>query len=85
MLFAFFVSFYLNDLTFLYKTSAVISAVSLILCVLFSGGFVNGDRYGVNLLFESKEDQNNKVILINKLLLFGLPNFIATFFVYYVM
>jgi hypothetical protein len=85
VLFAFFVSFYSNDLIFLYKTSAVISVISLILYVLFSGGFVNGDRYGVNLLYESKEDQMNKVISINKLLLFGLPNFIATFFVYCVL
>lgn len=84
-LLALLVSFFSNDWTLLYKITGSIAVVVLVLCALFSGGFVDGDRLGRNLLSETKEDRKGRFLLTNRLLLIGLPNFLTAIIVYYLM
>ncbi|WP_057913332.1 DUF5316 domain-containing protein [Peribacillus muralis] len=76
------ISVFTNDWTLMYKITGWVTAIVLVLCALFSGGFVDGDRLGRNILSETKEDKKERVFLTTRLLLIGLPNFLTALTVY---
>lgn len=70
------ISLVLSDWNLLLQITGGISLVALVICALFSGAFVDGDRMGRNLSSENREDRAERNSLINKLMLIGLPNMI---------
>ncbi|MCY9139037.1 DUF5316 domain-containing protein [Peribacillus frigoritolerans] len=85
VLIAFLISVFFSDWTLLYKITGGITAIVLVLCALFSGGFVDGDRMGRNLYSETKDDRKERIFLTTRLLWIGLPNFLTAITVYFLI
>lgn len=79
------ISVFASDLTLLYKITGGVAVIALVLSALLSGAFVDGDRLGRNLLFETKEDKKGRIFLTNRLLLIGLPNTLTAILTYHLM
>ncbi|MCP3764217.1 DUF5316 domain-containing protein [Domibacillus sp. A3M-37] len=79
------ISVFSDDLTLLYKITGGVAIASLVMSASISGAFIDGDRFGGNVLSEIKEDRKERFILTNRLLLIGLPNALTAILVYFLM
>ncbi|MET1032021.1 DUF5316 domain-containing protein [Domibacillus tundrae] len=79
------ISVFSDDLTLLYKITGGVAIASLVMSASISGAFIDGDRFGGNVLSEIKEDRKERFILTNRLLLIGLPNAFTAILVYFLM
>lgn len=79
------ISVFSDDLTLLYKITGGVAIASLVMSTSISGAFIDGDRFGGNVLSEIKEDRKERFILTNRLLLIGLPNALTAILVYFLM
>ena len=70
------IAFALSDWNLLLQITGGISLVALVICAIFSGAFVDGDRMARNLTSEDREDRKKRHSLTNKIMMIGLPNMI---------
>ncbi|MCK6256417.1 DUF5316 domain-containing protein [Fictibacillus sp. KIGAM418] len=70
-------AFILNDWSLLLNVSGSIGLVSLLAAGLFTGAFIDGDRFRANYFSETKENRQDRIRYSTLLLLFALPNLIV--------
>jgi hypothetical protein len=75
-------SFFIGDLSLILKICGGAGLLGILLSGIFLGAFVSGDQVRANYYTETKEDRSNRFKNVNMLLLFALPNLIASIITY---
>lgn len=71
------IGFLLNDYNISLKIIGVVIAGSFIISGILNGSFIEGNRYMLNHLTETKEDRDQKMKIVKYLLTLSIPNIIV--------
>lgn len=77
--------FILKNYNLSFKIVSAISVISIIISGILNGTFINGDKYRVNMLSETKEDRNKRINIIEYILIFAFPNIVVALILFIIL